>query len=416
MLTFWHSLGGPAAQVLQENVDRYNETHATKVQIVVIAPQEYSKAAQEALENPPQNRPNLVLVPEFLTGKFKLKAQTTKDLVPINSLLDEENISQISEFVRTTFGNYSLPLNPACGVLYKNNDALQKIGKGADWVPATFEEMIQACRDLKAIGMDYGFTCAWPESYLVEAVLSQTNRPLIVPNNGVDGYGTYQLSTLTDHVLVLWELVQEGIFLPPNPGNYDPTREPFVKGKTAFYMQGSGHFSVITKEVDDFHLGVSALPTLSMAQPEPKHSFPLGGAAVWAFNVEPNPMADSESLEQMKTGVREFLNFLASEEFQSDWHKKTAYVPVRKSLIESLKDFHQENPLHKAVVDQTINAPAGENCFGIKMPNYGDARKEIYPLLFEIFQLKGAKEEVRQAIAEKLKDFDEKWSIPGVNE
>lgn len=417
MITFWHSLGGYPATVLQEIVEKYNQEHETPVELIAKSPQEYAQAALDALESPPTLRPNLVLVPEYMTGRFKLETQKDNLLVPVTSLLDEENLAEIAELVRRTFGEYSLPMNPACGVFYKNQSALASIHKDPDWTPSTFEELIEVSRELVQRGIvKYGFTCAWPESYLIETVLSQRNLPLVEPGNGASGYGQYRLSQMKEHVLDLWQLVQENLFLPPAPGNYDPTRFPFINGETAFFMQGSGHSSLISTEVEAkgearFDLGYGALPKLSQAQ-ETKYAFPLGGAAVWVFNRELADVPDPAMIEKMKCGVRHFLNYLAGKEFQEEWHKKTAYVPVRRSLIESLKEFHQANPLHRAVVEQTIEAPIGDYNFGIKMPNYNLARKEIYPLLYDLFQFKGTKEEAAKLIEIRLKEFDDKWSIP----
>lgn len=104
----------------------------------------------------------------------------------------------------------------------------------------------------------FGYTCAWPEAYLVEMVLTQKNAAL------VDKNGNYDFVQLKDHILKLRQLVKEKIFLPPNVGNYDATRNLFIEGKAAFYMQGSGHAAIIEKEANGagFEVGYASLPTL----------------------------------------------------------------------------------------------------------------------------------------------------------
>lgn len=416
MITFWHSLGGYPAQVLNEIVVKYNEEHETPIELVAISPQEYAQAALNALECPPKDRPNLVLVPEYMTGRYRLEAQQSNRLIPISNILDEENLAEISELVRRTFGEYSLPMNPACGVMYTNRAALAAIGKDPEWTPSTFEELIEVSRELVGRGIvKHGFTCAWPESYLIEAVFSQRDLPLVEPNNGADGYGQYCLSRMKEHVLDYWQLVKDNLFLPPQTGNYDPTRDPFINGETAFYMQGSGHFSLISKEAGGkFALGCGTLPKLSLEQ-EDKYAFPLGGAAVWVLNREPAGIPHPAIVEKMKQGVREFLNFLAGKGFQEEWHMKTSYVPVRRSLIESLKEFYEATPLHRAVVEQTLKAPIRNYNFGIKMSNYIDVRKKIYPMLYDLFQFQGTKEEAAALIETRLREFDAEWSLPNPN-
>ncbi len=392
LITFWHSLGGPPGEVLNELVSKYNASHPEEQVELVFKSQNYAQAAYETLELLPNERPNLVLAPEFMTGRLKAASAL---VTPVSSLLDEEVLSEIAELVRKTFGEYSLPMNPSCGVLFMNQNALDAVEKQA---PISIEALIAISREMMAKGIvKHGFTCAWPESYLIETVLAQRDLPLVVPNNGAEGYGSYHLSQLADHLLFLWELAREGVFLFPESSRYDEARIPFVREEVAFFMQGSGHFPLISKEAS-FRVGCSGLPTLSLGQKE-KFAFPLGGAAVWVFNAQP------------QSEVRDFLNYLASQPFQLEWHQRTAYVPVRSSLPDLLEEFFQTHPVHKAVVDQTLRAPVGVHSFGIKMPNYDQARRELYPLLSEIFQFEGSREEALSLIEQRLKEFDLRWGL-----
>lgn len=419
-ITFLHSLGGESAIVLQEIVSRYNEEAQYEYQVDLIAktPQNYAAAAEEALTNPPKGKMVIFAAPEY--KKNELASLANKGLfIPSSSILGDEKMGDIAQIVRETFGKYSLPMNPACGILYINRDALRKIEKSDDWVPRSLEEMKEVSKELMEKGIvKYGFTCAWPESYLVETLLTQQDLPLVEPNNGIEGTAIYNLAQLSDHIFELWKEAKEGIFLPPTPGNYDPTKIPFINNEVAFYMQGSGHFSILSKDTKDkFSLDCSALPTLTLNQNE-KYAFPLGGSALWIMNPEasseekseyaPNP----ETSKKMIEGVRSFLNYLTSPAVQKEWHTKTAYVPVFNSTVTELENenFYEDHPLHKAVVDQTIKAKLGKNSFGIKAVNYADARKEIYPLIYELMRLDGSEEEVASIIQARLTAFDEKWS------
>lgn len=396
-------MGGPPGIVLEQVVSKYNETHEEcPVRLIAKQPQEYAQATHDALEKPRNERPELILAPEFLTGRLKVAA-ADGDVIPMAELLDEAPLNEIADIVRATFGAYSLPMNPACGVLYVNQDALVKIGYDQRWIPETLDDLKRACAEMVRQGVvEYGWTCAWPESYLIETPLAQQNIPLVVPDNGERLFGEYHLAQLSLHIFDLWQQTKDHIFLPPNTGNYDPARFPFVEGRVGFFMQGSGHFPLIAKE-SQFRLGCAPLPRLAFGYDGPKYAFPLGGAAIWALCTD-NDGSRAKC-------VSEFLNYLASEQTQEFWHKETCYVPVRRSLPHKLEPFYETHPVHKAVVQQTLMAPLGAYSFGIKMPNYGSARREIYPLVHKLLHLEDDPQTVQKTIEEKLKAFDDQWTI-----
>lgn len=410
-LVFWHSLGGYPAQVLTQIVADYNNSSEYPVEMIVKDSQNYDTAANEALLATPEQRPRFILAPEYMTGQLQ-QALSRRKIISVSTLLESDKLTDIAEIISKTFGDHCLPFNPACGVLYINKTLLQKNGLSGDWQPQTLEGLAAVARQMNQSEESRGcggFTCAWPEAYLVEVVLAQKNHSLL------DSEGNYHFAQLTDHIFDLWQLVQEGVFLPPNTGNYDPTRAKFIQGEVAFYMQGSGHHTLIQKEAKEagFELGCAPLPTLSYGQQDQdKYAFPLGGAAIWVFNTDSTREMQEGSVSMeghALQGVRQFLNYLASKEVQARLHSETAYVPVSMSARQMLQEqgFYRDHPLHEAVVKQTIDAKVGENSFGIKRADYATVRKnKLYHLIKELLDLKESPEEMRTIITEKLKAFD----------
>lgn len=406
-LTFWHSLNSQPGQpgaILYEIVAEYNRDHSPQVQVESITPQNYAAAAKEALESPVETRPNFILAPEFMTGAMR-QALSNGVVLSAKTLLDESRLADIAEIVSKTFGLDCLPFNPACGVLYMNKTLLAQCGFSPDWKPQSLEDLVMAAKIVKEkSNTAFGYTCAWPEAYLVEIALAQQNIPLLHPN------GDYNFSCLTEHLINLRELVKDSVLLlPPPVGNYDKTKDPFIQQLVPFYMQGSGHAVNIEKEAKaakdiGFEVGYAPLPTL-LHDRKVKYAHPLGGAAVWVLNT--NTHDETMTPETMAQGVRSFLNYLASKETQAKWHMATAYVPVSKSIRESLGEFYQDHPLHEAVIAQTIDAPLGENSFGIKKANYHLVRPKLYPLIHELLLLQGTPDEVRAIIAKRLEQFDQ---------
>jgi sn-glycerol 3-phosphate transport system substrate-binding protein len=406
-LTFYHSLGGLPGASLYEIVQYYNKDHTPTVELVSDTTQNYAAASSEALRKTPEERPNFILAPEYMTGTLQEAFKDDK-MISVSKLLDEDKLDDIANIVKKTFGIDCLPFNPSCGVLYINKRLLKEGGLSSDWKPISLEELIDAANKIKEkTGISHGYTCAWPEAYLVEMVLAQKNHSLL------DEKGNYNFIQLGEHVSFLRELVQEKMFLAPEVGNYDHTRDSFIQGKVAFYMQGSGHSKIIEEKAKaaDFEVGYAPLPTLSKDQEgTTKYALPLGGAASWVFKTRNNEnncdTLSGLSIQKEVEGVREFLNYLASKEIQTQWHKDTAYVPVSNSVRKSLHDFYKDHPLHEAVVVQTLDAPISDNSFGIKKINYPDIRKQLYPLIRGLLYLEGSSEEVNKIIIERLEAFE----------
>lgn len=394
----WLSLQGPVYSHLENTVGEWNKHHQEcRVELRNFAG-DYDQAVKEVMQKPEEERPALVLAPEYLVGPL-----SERKVIPIYDFLNSEQLNKIADIVKRTFGNaaghaVSLPFNPACGILYTNREALQAIGRSADYMPKTLEELEEVSRELIAKKVvPHGYTCAWPAAYLVEMPLALADLPMVQPDNGFQGYGEYQLSKYTDHFLRLRRQVREGIFVYAS--RYNDAKKPFVEERrVAFYMQGSSHAKGLKSEAK-FPMGCGPIPTL-MPDQKQKFALPLGGASIWVLN--------SLETHKMKQGVRDFLNYLASDDVQQKLHEELACVPVSKTLAPKLASFYQANPLHRAVVAQTVEAKLGMYSYGVHMPNYDHARKALFDLIEKILKIDAVSDSEVPAL---LKEFDSKFSI-----
>lgn len=407
---FWHSLQpGPVSEIFHHEVDQWNRSQSQwKVELNCCS-QIYSDPVHAAFSlEKNAEQPQLILGPQYAEGKL-ITDSGIKKIIPIGELIEHEYLDKIARIVKFTFGDkdgnlLSLPLNPACGVIFSNQDVLKKAGMDPHFIPRSIEELEEICQELIQKGLvEFGYTCAWPAAYLVEIPAAQQDFPLIVPDNGRPDnertkQWTYQFKSewLIRHLLDLREQQKKGIFV--YAGRDNNSRHFFTQGRVAFYFQGSSHNQLLDNE-SKFTLGCGELPTLVKGQQE-KYAFPLGGASVWVIN--------SEATQTMIEGVKAFLKFLAGEDFQERWHKQIACVPVSLSLSSRLKAFYQDNPLHKAVVSQTIEAKLGRYSFGLHAPNYEAARKELFALIEKILDVNTQDQEVEGLLAE----FDQKFSFP----
>lgn len=396
---------GPVLDSFKQIVHEWNISHLD-AQVELTHFVDYGAPAREALAMPREDAPTFVLAPEYMTSTM-MGALKEKRIIPISELLDQEKLDEIAEIVKYTFGDKegnlsSLPLNPSCGVIYSNKDLLKAGGIDPNYIPESLEQLESICQVLIQKGVvTAGYTTAWPPAYLIEVPAAQQDIPLVIPDNGKLGYGEYVLSQewLKQHLLDIRKQQKNGTYL--YAGKDNNSRKPFIERKVAFFMQGSPHYQILQREasgsMEPFEVGSGPLPSLFRGQ-EKKHAFPLGGASIWVL--------DNAKTEQMIQGVRAFLNYLTEIEIQEKWHKETAYVPVLKALPKQLSEFYEDHPLHKAVVEQTIEATLGTYSFGIHAPNYGEARKEMFDLIERILSPETNDQEVETL----LKQFDEKFS------
>ncbi len=402
---FWIATDGPVANYLETKINEWNRSHLEcQVELKNSASdRSYGVPARVALASPEAEQPSLVLAPEFMTGTL-MQAIGEKKVIPVHEILDTRQLEKIATLIQKTFGDaegraVSLPLNPACPVIYSNKKLLEQAGYNPDFIPKSIEELEACARDIMKKGLvEKGYTTAWPAAYLIEIPAAQVEVPLAEPDNGFSGKGRYVLSSgwIKNHLLDLRRQAKEGIYTYAGPDNN--AKKPFLDKKVVFYMQGSSHAEFLQKEAD-FEVGYGELPTLDKGQTE-KCAVPLGGASIWVL--------DNAQTRAIVKNVRAFLDFLASDEFQEGLHKTCVSVPVSKTLPNQLEEYYKAHPLHKAVAMQTIEAKLGKFSFGIRMPNYDAARKE---LLFTLIQKFVDEKTTDEEAIKLLEDFDKTYSI-----
>jgi len=400
-LQFWMASSGPAIDCLTQKTEEWNNSQDQYKVIITNTPgpENFAKPARDALALSAEQQPTFVLAPEYMTSQLG----SSKKIIPVADILDQSQLENIALLVQRTFGDekgraLSLPLNPACGILYTNKALMEKAGRERDFVPRTMEELEEVCNKLFELNLvENGYTCAWPAAYLVEVPAAQQNMALALPDNGFSGKGTYQLSSqwFYNHLMGIREQVKSRIFV--YAGQTNDAKIPFINQQVAFYMQGSTHLVPLQKEAK-FEIGYGALPTLEKGQKE-KYAFPLGGASIWVM--------DNEQTKLAVAGVRKFLEYLAGNDVQKALHEQAASVPVSATLPATIREFYNTHPLHKAVVEQTIEAKVGEFSRGIRMPNYGTDRKALFNLIEKIVNVKATKDE---EVLPLLQEFDATYS------
>ncbi|MGE5196023.1 MAG: extracellular solute-binding protein [Anaerolineae bacterium] len=407
---FWQGLqSGPVLDSFKQIIHEWNTqqdaeqiAEEDKFHVELKDFTDYGAPVTEALSNPEDKQPCFVLAPEFTTSKM-MDALKNNKAISIGNFLDQKQLDNVAEIVKRTFGDKdghlaSFPFGPSCGVIFINKDLLEKADIDPNYVPETLEDLERVGKTLIEKGLVEGiYTFAWPPAYSLEIPAAQQDLPIAEPDNGKLGFGRYQLEQdwIVHRLIDLRDQAKNKVLV--YAGRDNNARKPFIEKKVAFFMQGSTHYSTLQKEAA-FSVGCAPLPMLVRGQ-QVKYSFPLGGGSIWVLNTA--------KTQKMAKGVRAFLNYLASEDIQERWHKETGYVPVLQSLPNKLQDYYKDHPLHEAVASQTIGAKSGKYSFGIHMPNWDVARKELFNLIEAVVVSQASNEDIIRLV----KEFDDKFSI-----
>lgn len=136
--------------------------------------------------------------------------------------------------------HYGVPYSMSIVTLYANMDLLKKAG----WeeIPATYEDMIKCCEDLKAAGI-IPFGVSGKELWC----LSEYVEPLVIKSIGGDklrdiynGVASWNDPGVVKAIAAFQEMVEKEYFDPSAIalGN-DEVKNNFIAGKYAFYQNGS---------------------------------------------------------------------------------------------------------------------------------------------------------------------------------
>lgn len=184
--------------------------------------------------------------------------------------LDEELPNYKAELTDTMLANttydgahYGVPLTMNVVTLFANLDLLKEAGWDA--VPATYEDLLKCCEDLKAKDI-IPFGVAGKENWC----LSEYVEPLLVKTIGADGLkacyegtASWNQEGVVKAMECFRELIDKGYFDPSAAalGN-EEVKQNFIAGKTAFYQNGSWNCGDIARDAK-FAVQACAFPVVA---------------------------------------------------------------------------------------------------------------------------------------------------------
>jgi len=371
-VVFWHAMGGPLGDALNELIDEFNQTHPD-IYIMGVAMGNYQALQTKLMASLQADRqPDVAQAFESWIANFEQAGK----LAPMDEFIAQDADFRASMddiypvFLKSnTFNDtlWAFPFNKSVNVLYYNKDIFFNNGlragdrpapPPADW--ATFEDY---CRRLTLRNPDgsvavYGTTfpvSAWQfENLLLQAggeIMSEDNRtPLFNSPQGVEALEHLRalLSDGTAYLSVGYE------------GQND-----FLAGKVAMIEGSSVSVAYMKTTGIDFYLGIGAIPTYRT-----KRNI-ISGTNVVIFR-KGNPKVEKAAWE--------FVKWFTAPAQTARWSELTYYMPVRRSAFQqpALQRRLAEFPEIRAVYEQLEYAS-----YEPPIPQWLDARKKLEEQVIE---------------------------------
>jgi multiple sugar transport system substrate-binding protein len=325
-LSFWSR--DSAAPLVEQLVDRWNESHDTQIEVTIIPANEYITKVGTAIaagEPPDILAVDLIYVPQFAAAG---QLSEISELAAGLDFFDELSPSHI-RLAEYDDGLYALPFNAEGSVLIYNRRLFEEAGLDPEVPPTTWDEIYEAAVAIDALGDDVdGFyfsgACAGCNAF--------TFLPLIWASGGDVLSDDGMTATLDDPAVrealafynKMWD---EGLM--PETSIVDTGAE-FL---SIFFadnigMMGTGAFAISTikNEHPEIDFGIAPLPGQD------------GGSSSFAGGDSIGIAAGSAHVDEAFA----FIEWVLTDEVQLEEFAALASLPVRTDLAEN--EYFEEDP------------------------------------------------------------------------
>jgi multiple sugar transport system substrate-binding protein len=338
-IQYWHinspSFGGPA---VTELVRRFEAAHPDIKVADKFQPGVYTGLAQQIQAALAAQQP-----PDVAQIGYNLLAYVAENFphYPVENFRAADapffagfrpNVLELGRYRGVQHG---MPYGLSTPVMYFNADLLKQAGLNPDRPPATWAEVIEAGRTVKAKTGKLGIYLQEPnDDWMFQYLVYANGGRLLAP----DGKRVAFDSSEAAGGLQLWADLVNKERLTPNV-TWDEGENAFLAGNIALYITTIGKRGNLQTHAT-FDLRDAPVPTFG-AKPR---RVAAGGNDLFIFSTDP----------ARQRAAWEFVKFLLSPEGETAWTKATGYLPPRLAVAQDpmyLKPFFAENPLMKAALD-----------------------------------------------------------------
>ncbi len=402
-IQFWHGMGGELNDITNELVKKFNASQ-TKYEVVPVYKGTYDQVMTAAIAAfRAKKAPHLVQVFEVGTASMMAAKGAIK---PVYQIMAEAGtpinpkmfLAPIAAYYSTPDGKLlSMPFNCSTTVVYYNKTAFKKAGLDPEKFPATWPEVAEAAKKIKASGAaKFGLVSGWQSWVQLESFSTWHNVPFASKENGMAGMDTRLLINsplFIKHISFLAQLMKDGVMT--YTGRKSEPINTFTSGEAAILMNSSGSYAAV-KLGATFDWGVAMLPYWPEVKGAPQNTL-IGGATIWA-------MAGHKKEED--AGIAAFFTFLLKPENQANFHQITGYLPLTMEGYELTRKqgFYDKNPgTDVGILSLTQKAPT-PNSKGLRLGNMSQIRDVVDEELEAVW---AGKKDAKQALDDMVRRGNE---------
>lgn len=369
-LQWWHAMTGANNETVERLAKEFNESQS-EYKVVPVFKGTYAETLNAGIAAFRSKQAPAILQVFDAGSGVMLGAEGA--VVPVADVLQkggyEFNKDQylpgiVAYYSKADGTMLSFPFNSSSPILYYNKDAFTKAGIDTAKPPATWPEVFEAAKKIKASGAaNCGFTSTWLTWIQTENFSAWNNVPYGTNENGLSGLEVelkIDAALFVEHFQSIADLAKDGTFR--YGGRTSEAKQLFMSGECAILTESSGGLGDIVKS--GINYGVGQLPYYEGHGPQ--NTIP-GGASLWVFAGK----SDGEY-----KGVAEFFNFLSKTETQAQLHQVSGYLPVTLAAYEETKKsgFYEKNPGRETPIKQMMGKAPTENSKGVRLVNLPQVR------------------------------------------
>ncbi|MQS76753.1 ABC transporter substrate-binding protein [Companilactobacillus halodurans] len=371
-VVFWHEMGGPSEQALEQVVDGFNKSQ-NKYRVVPKYQGTYDEAIQKILQtHGTSTSPAVFQAFDISTAQMLHSGFTT----PVQDFIDQDHfdVSKISPVARAFYSNggkqQSMPFNTSQPVLYYNATLLKKYHITPPPVSPSYSDITRVAKELyeksghKTKGMTiqiYG--------WFLEQAMANAGTQIANQNDGHTGNPTEVKVNNPEAVKFMkWikENIKAGDFINYGSGGSAGANQTagFLSDKVGIFIQSSASIGQLTKSNKN-ELGITYFPH---PDGQKANGVAIGGASLWISNDKP---------KDVQRGAFEFIKYTVRPEVQAQWQKSTGYLALNKDSQKTsiLKDLYKKSPESKVPGQQLATAKPNYSNSGILMEGMQLARQ-----------------------------------------
>lgn len=344
---FWYAGGKTAVGVIQDIVDKYNESQ-DKYEVKTVTQADYSETYQKLQAAIAGNAaPDLVLLQPSAARTLDEKNL----LIDLNAYTEKDSTFNKDDLI-TAFYNqgtdedgkqFALPAYGTTQVLYYNVQAFKDAGVDPESIQ-TWQDLGDAAAKIKATGKyEYGWEPMWGPDNMIDAafsngasVFSEDGKKVTINSQEwVDVFEQFRKWIHEDKTMAIHSGGQGWEY-------WYATIDDVIQNKAGGYTGSSGDQADL-----DFNI------VQAMEQP------------AWSSKTKSQPTATAltmsvlnSSSDEEKKGAYEFLRYFMSVDSQVTWNTSVGYVAVNKQIMEddTYKAFLEDHPQAAVPFNQADHA------------------------------------------------------------